>query len=99
MTVLEVEQRISTKVREVGEHWEWQGAKCGNRLCVRIDHLEAVTHAENMKRRSNFGQITDFIKEPHAHTTDLLPNGHCRLCRNAYHKAWRDEKRLGGAIT
>ena len=33
--------------------WDWQQVdhKCRNRLCIRLEHLEPVTHKENTKRR------------------------------------------------
>lgn len=56
---------------------------CRNRHCVNPDHLEPVTHAENMSR----GERTRRVQCPHGHSPDRykrLPNGHryCRDCRN-----------------
>lgn len=61
---------------------------CGNRLCVNVDHLEPVTHAENM-RRSSWTQRTHC---PRGHVLEgdnlyvqTLRTGHvvrsCRICR------------------
>jgi hypothetical protein len=69
---------------------------CSNRACVNPDHLEQVTQTENTKRRAKFGLVTNYIKTPHAHTTDLTPKGKCRLCHNAYKRDWQKAKKALG---
>jgi hypothetical protein len=76
---------------------------CGNRPCVRPDHLEAVTQAENMER-SLHGSRKDFCKNGHEFNeknTYIHVNKYsgqvtrnCRICNNAARK----RRRLAGKI-
>jgi HNH endonuclease len=57
---------------------------CGRRACVEISHLEAVTHAENVRRQDHFAREA---RKAHGCTrwhpgiaADLGPTGRCRIC-------------------
>lgn len=74
-----------------------RSAGCANRHCVAPLHLEAVTHAENMKRGETFAARkaaqTHCI---HGHeftevNTQVKPNGNrnCRTCRRARDRRYR----------
>lgn len=58
---------------------------CHNRKCVRPDHLEAVTHAENMRRSAVYKQWTQCAKGHPLRGENLAPsNGgrfRCRTCK------------------
>ena len=41
---------------------------CKNKLCINPDHLEAVTHAENMRRR--FGNKPNHCTKGHEYTPE-----------------------------
>lgn len=69
---------------------------CRNKACVNPNHLEAVTHAENIKRAPYF-QRTHCI-HGHPFKGDNLyvnPRGHreCRTCRRRHHKKFRSKPR------
>jgi hypothetical protein len=60
---------------------------CRNRRCVNVDHLEAVTHAENM-RRARRAHLRDACVNGHQYTlktTYIRANGtrECRTCNAA----------------
>jgi hypothetical protein len=64
---------------------------CRNRSCVNVDHLELVTHAENMRRARKATCVRG-----HELVEKTRPNGqmfrHCMVCDRAYHAAaWRGE--------
>jgi hypothetical protein len=64
---------------------------CRNTICVNPDHLEPVTHAENMQRR--YTTYTHCVNE-HEYTpenTYIRPNGHrdCRACIRARVQAYK----------
>lgn len=71
---------------------------CRNPTCVRPDHLEPVTHAENV-RRGRVGEVNrarllgrTHCKNGHEFTKDntyVYPNGEreCRECARAYKRA------------
>jgi len=61
---------------------------CRNRLCVRPGHLEAVTHAENVRRGDGGKHWVDKTHCPSGHPYDaentyVTPSGkrECRVCR------------------
>ena len=58
---------------------------CRNRACVRPDHLEPVTHAENMRRGAAARPPATHCRRGHSlsgHNEVRRPNGHrqCRVC-------------------
>jgi hypothetical protein len=68
---------------------------CRNRACVRPDHLEPVTHAENM-RRGTWAQRTHC---PQGHPYDeantyVEPSGRrrCRICNCEKQRRWRERR-------
>lgn len=60
---------------------------CRNTLCIRPDHLEAVTNEENLARGIN-RQVTE-CPAGHAYTPENMLGGrkHCRACHNARARA------------
>ena len=75
--------------------------KCNTPLCINPDHLEAVTHRENVKRsQSPFGINARKTECPKGHPLAgdnlyLTPNGrrNCRICRYNASKAAHARKR------
>ncbi len=82
--------------------WEWENGPvpdgleldhlCRNRACVNPDHLEPVTHTENV-RRSAAARTHCRNGHPFDEGNTALSQGHrrCRTCRNAAERAryWR----------
>lgn len=59
---------------------------CRNRNCCRPDHLESVTHYENMSRAVLYNSTLTKCKRGHpfdSHNTYITPDGRrqCRACR------------------
>ena len=72
---------------------------CGTRNCINPQHLEAVTHAENL-RRSGSSRLKSVCKLGHRYTkltTGYDRNGHkrCKPCGTERKRAWRAERSNG----
>lgn len=73
------------------------GKACRHRKCINVDHLEAVPHAENM-RRSVGNREKDKTHCPSGHPYNAentqLNNGRrvCRTCARASVRAYRQRK-------
>lgn len=76
---------------------------CRNRACINPDHLEAVTHQENMKRGAESDRtykLKDMCKAGHKLTEgtfkEYLERGRkrrrCIICRNRYAKISKERK-------
>ena len=71
---------------------------CRNRACVRPDHLEAVTHQENMRRGVSANRAKTHCPQGHRLSGDNLyvdPVGkrHCRTCRAERDRRYRAKKK------
>lgn len=65
---------------------------CRVRLCVNPHHLQAVTHAENLRR--SIRKLSMACRRGHALTPDNVfrhKNGdrECRICKRARNNAWK----------
>lgn len=77
---------------------------CRNRGCINPDHLEPVTHAENVRRGKpckgadhHYGARTHCPKgHPYAGENLRIYSGHrqCRICNRERARAWREAKAL-----
>lgn len=70
--------------------------RCGNRACVNWEHLEPVTHAENVRRGTGGSNMRAKTHCPQGHPYDadntyLAPNGSrgCRTCRREAQHAYK----------
>ncbi len=77
---------------------------CRNRACVNPDHLQPVTHAENVHRgdhSGNGGRERARTHCPHGHpydeTNTYVHQGKrgCRACRAAYLRRYRARRNVG----
>ena len=75
---------------------------CRNPSCANPDHLEAVTHRENLLRSPSMGNNQQLRKThcPHGHPYDLFntqrtPTGkrHCRICRRLQQRGYAANRR------
>ena len=64
---------------------------CKNTICVKPDHMEMVTHAENVRRSSNRNGRKTHCPQGHEYSFDntYLYSGrrYCRTCSAAYKKS------------
>jgi hypothetical protein len=72
---------------------------CRTTLCVNPKHLEAVSHAENMRRGRNAMRERTHCKNGHAYTeknTRVAPQGHrlCRRCQVLGSQRYQAKQRL-----
>lgn len=76
---------------------------CKNTLCVNPEHLEAVTHSENMKRSNSHWKIVQINKSkkhcPQGHKYNkentYIHEGqrHCRICLRNRSRVYSEKKR------
>ena len=78
---------------------------CRNRLCVNPDHLEPVTHKENILRGNSPSALA--ARKTHCHrgheftpeNTYVYKTGRvCKLCHSKYMKVWNAENRRKSGI-
>lgn len=105
--------RLDDGTRTQAHRWVWERevgpipdgqtidhVDCETKSCVRVDHLEVTTRAENLRRA--VGNRADQKRRlpPCAHGEDDVyvdPSGKrvCRICRRLRTKLWREERRSG----
>lgn len=58
--------------------------KCRNKICINPSHLEAVTHAENMRRAAPFIKDKRWSHCTKGHDLSINRNkrGRCKICAN-----------------
>lgn len=69
---------------------------CFNKLCVNPDHLEPITHSENLKRRKSFSRFKNNLCKKGHILPPLVkrnPNGSCPICYTEYQANWRERNR------
>lgn len=65
---------------------------CNNRACYEVTHLEAVTHAENVRRGWERHRRTDQCPSGHPYTAENLyihNKSGKRMCRACRREAWK----------
>lgn len=70
------------------------GDTCPHRACVNPDHLEPVTHAENVRRGRSGGKVSVVCRRGHPMTPEnvyVKPSGdrECRVCQVVTRSAYR----------
>lgn len=70
---------------------------CRVRHCVRPDHLEPITHAENMRRCENPAALWTHCKSGHLFdeaNTYISKKGNrsCRSCHRRWTREWREKR-------
>lgn len=104
-------RRLVAAMRLSYEHWSEPirpGLEldhvCTQKACVNPEHLEPVTHAENMRRYGCVSiprQAQAACLRGHAFTNkntyvDSTGSRHCRQCRKEQARAWRARQKLEG---
>ena len=78
---------------------------CRNRLCVRPDHMELVTHSENIRRgaRSNYQASKTHCVNGHeyteANTGRYRETRYCRACKRDAVRRRRQRLRQAGMVS
>lgn len=73
---------------------------CGNTRCVRPDHLELVTHRENMRRGRGWAGVNARKTHCDRHQLPLVQTKRerlCRVCRAEDNRAYRRRKGMVAA--
>lgn len=82
---------------------ELDHAVCETRCCVNWKHLEAVTHAENIKRADNFNKNKTHCPRGHEYSGNNIRMSRgqrmCRICRNEESKLCQRLKRAAKKAT
>jgi len=72
---------------------------CRNRSCIQVHHLEAVTHAENIRRI--YANKTHCARGHEYSGTNVYtaPNGqrYCRICNGQAQRRWRERQAANAA--